>query len=478
MPRRCRDTVQTLDCTRLPTAGTRPAGTGAGTLSVLHEAGGALAGLLDTIDDGKLCQVIRLVETSGQRQTLEPAIADLRPRLRRLRPPRPLTLTRLLAVPLAPLLELQAGGASSYSIAREQLGSRLAQITAHIDPLVAETTRATIAGHSLDDEAIVVAAGRDLWPAAARALGNDPAAGEASSIAAERRRIADLFDIAAQLVPELARLPRVPASLDGAHRATIGTILALAARGPAERLGSIAALLLHRAAAPARLVDSLIGLAPPDLRPRLADLLQRLLAEQRAGLIRQLAGIGADPERALADTTDLLTRFADSVTVSSSATSARRLVHPAGGFALSVNLQKLCHEAATIAHAHYAAAIDRLLVPLPAIDAAERAAAVAAREATAQQIARLGRLVRRLSSATPIHEDTGAAIERLVDLQARRAGGDRSLVTADDARLIEILGGPDLGRRYLRPLHDRRASASTRSIEPESKVKPDRRQRR
>jgi len=433
-------------------------------LSALHEAGGVLAGLLDTIDDGKLCQVVRLVEASGQRETLEPAIADLRPRLRRLRPPRPLTLTRLLAVPLEPLLEQRGVGASLYSIARDDLGSRLGRMTRRNDTLLAVTTRAAIAGHSLDDRAVVVAAGRRLWPAAARALVSDPAAGRSSSSAAECRRIADLFAIAAELVPELAQLPRRLASLDVAHRGTIGAILALAAGGPAERLGTIAALLLDRADAPTGLVDSLIGLAPPGLRPRLAALLQRLLAEQRVALVRQLARVGTDGERALPDTIDILTRLADSLAVSSSVAPARRHVRPAGGRASSTNLEKLRDEAATIARARYAAAIDRLLVPQPAIDAVERATAIAAREETAQQIARLGRLIRLLSSTTPIHQETGVAIERLVDLAARRGGRTGPLVSTDDARLIEILGGPDLARRYLGPRRDNQVSAIGPSI--------------
>jgi len=417
-------------------------------VSAHHDAGGALAGLLDSVDDAKLCQVIRVVEASGQRRTLEPAIADLRPRLRRLRPPRPLTLSRLLAIPLAPALELGAGTGAPFSIARERIGFWLARIIERLDPMLAATSRTAIVGHAVDDATAVVATGRRLWPAAARVLAAEAVPSENTAIEAERWRIVDLFDIAEQLVPQLVRLPPMLPPLDDVQRATVRAILALAEGGPVDRLGTLAALLLRRAGQPRALVDRLIDLAPPGLRPRLYDLLQRLLTEHRAGLVRRLASLEADPEPILADIIETLARLADTIADPGGAAPGRLLARSPCNPAPSCEIGQLRERAATLARAHYAAAIDQLLAPLAAAGDIDRSV-IAVQEQTARQIARLGALARCLSPATSIHEITGAAIERLVDLGARHQGGDRPLVTVDDARLIEILAGPDLARRYL-----------------------------
>ena len=63
--------------------------------------------------------------------------------------------------------------------------------------------------------------------------------------------------------------------------------------------------------------------------------------------------------------------------------------------------------------------------------------------------AKLGKGARNLAPDTPIHRLTEAAVERLVDVGAVRGRGQRPAVSSDDARLIEILAGPDVAWRCL-----------------------------
>ena len=401
--------------------------------SALDDAGGALAGLLDSIDDEKLRQVIRLVEASGQRRTLEPALATFRPRLRRLRPRRPLTLSRLLTLPFAPALDHTPGGQWPYSIARERLSDWQKRMVERLDPPTLAATRALIAGRAADDEAAILEAGRRCWPAAAAVLAAEVVPGETEVIAVERHRIADLLAIGAQLVPLLGRLPPPLAPGDDDDRATLGALLALAEAGPPDRLGVLAASLLRRASQPAALVRWLRELAPAALWPRLHPVVQRLSAAHRADLARRVADLGAAPELPLEDAVDELAKLADA------------LAGP------DDELMRLRRTAAARARERYALTIDSILAPLPAAEAANRMAAVKTREESARRLARLGSTVRRLATDVSIHQVTEAAIERLVDLEARCRGGGRALVTVDDARLIEILAGPDLAWRYRRP---------------------------
>ncbi len=435
---RCRDDARTPTIDRQPTttvfAGGPP-------LSALHDAGLGLAGLLDSIDDGKLRQVIRLIEASGQRLTLEPALAGLRPRLRKLRPERPLTLPRLLTTPFAAALDHDVGVASSFSIARQRLGYWQARITERLDPALLEAARAAIAGRSEDDTTAMIAAGRRLWPAVASVLAAEPVPDETTPIEAERLRIADLAGIAEQLVPRLASLSSSFCANDADDRATLGAILALATGAGPDRLGTLAAMLLRLARQPTALARRLPDLAPVPLRARLQSILRQLEAEHRQYLAGELARLGGDRSEPLEDAIDRLGKLADALVGQASAP----LAEPAA------ELRALRHEAADLARERYATSIDTVLAPLPAVDAADRAGAIKTREEAARRLARLASIVRRLAPTTAVHELTGATVERLVDLGARCGRGAGTLVDIDDARLIEILAGPDLAWHYLRP---------------------------
>lgn len=501
-------------------------------LSALHDTGGALAGLLESIDDDKLRQVVRLVEASGQRRILEPALAALRPRLRQLRPRRRLTLTRLLAVPLAPVFDGPVfdgavfGGASGprwpFSIARERLGDWQQHLARHLDAAVAEAAGTAIEGQAADDAPAILAAGRIYWPEAAAVLAREALPGETEPIAIERGRIADLLAIADRLVPLLDRLPARVTMDDEVERATVSAIFALTPAGPPDRLGVLAALLLRRARWPADAVPWLIELAPMVSRGRLRPLLARLVTEHRAGLARWVADLGADQDLPLEAAVDAFAQLADALQSPAEAKSAKALagkpragraraveapaehVRPGevragelrAGAVLGRSLEKagasgdeeeLRLTAATLAQERYAHSLGRVLQPLPPVDAAERAAAVKAREDVARRLAKLGGTVKRLCKAVPIHQLTEATIERLVDLDARRQsearhqggvqyrggvghrGGEGALVTVEDARLVEILAGPDLAWLYLRPTAGARHPA-TNAATPDNRM--------
>jgi len=413
-------------------------------LSALSESSGALLGLLDSIDDGKLRQVVRVVEASGQRQTLEPALEALRPRLRQLRPQRPLSLQRLLTVPFETALAADAEGVWSFAVSRSRLGLWHDEMLRKLPAAATAEAKAAIAGHSPDDLPVIVGVGRELWPLAGEALAAVERPGEAALVSVERLRVADLLAIGADLVPLLRQLPRGLAALDAVDESVLRRVLAIAEAGPEDRLGVIVTLLLRAASRPLALAGLLPRLATPALRPAITTMLERVLAEHRVSLGKLVAAHGAEPERPIEQVADDLWRIAEALTAPEGAGN-------------DVAGQAFRQKAAAVAQDRYEAAIETLVAPpqaaqqgLPAAGGGRGRAAVRAREARARKLAKLGRAARMRVADTPIPRLTERAIERLVDLEAARGRAARPLVSVDDARLIEILAGPELAWRYLK----------------------------
>lgn len=414
-------------------------------MSALSESSGALLGLLDAIDDGKLRQVIRVVESSGQRQVLEPALSALRPRLRQLRPQRPLTVTRLLTIPFETALAAEADGTWSCAVARSRLSLWQGEMLAGLPAAAIAEAKTAIHGHAPDDLAVSLTVGRKLWPQAATALAAAKRPGEAAMVAMERLRVADLLAIGGQLVPLVRQLPRGLVAIDAVDEAILKRLLALAEGGPADRLGVLVTLLLRSADQPLVIANLLPRLAPASLLSAIGPFIERVLTELRISLDKVVASHDAPAARPIAEVADDLWRVAQAL-------------NPPEGSAGNPTLQAFRQQAAAVARDRYAEAIEALVTadsasPQGADKPQKRPrsrASVRVREATARKLAKLGRAARMLAADTPISRLTEAAVERLVDLEAARGRAEGPLVSVDDARLIEILAGPDLAWRYLR----------------------------
>jgi hypothetical protein len=426
-------------------------------MSAIQDTDGALTGLLDTIDDKKLRRVIEVIEATGQRPVLEPALSAMRPRLRKLRPLRPLTLARLLTVPLELVLVDDDSPHVSFAIGRGRLHHWQAAALDRLDANMLEAAGHAIAGRSADDRNVALTVGRDVWPNAAKALAACDQADADSSVAAERLRVADCLAMSPTLLPLLDQLLPLPAVLDAKDKTLLAQIVELGAAGPPDRLATVGSALLRAARQPWTLAAALLDVAAVALQGRLRRELEQLLLAHRASLERLvdrhvLAAKGA----AAQPTTELaldLERLADALVPADGAISDT-MVGPGDASALR-------QRAAAMATDHCAAVIESVLVPLPAMGSSERAAAQRVREAEARALARLAGTARRLAPACGIKRVAEVAIERLVDVGAARREGRQQPVNVEDARLIEILAGPDIAWHYLRP--DDTPAASNRA---------------
>jgi hypothetical protein len=126
-------------------------------------------GLADA-PDAQVARVVAVVDQMPSRGDADQLIAPLRPRLARLRPPRPLRFTRLLFLPLEPLIvPPQRWRPNMPAIPRSALTSLAATVRAGLGAEAARVDALIQAASSHDAETIAQA-GAVLWPRAAAVL--------------------------------------------------------------------------------------------------------------------------------------------------------------------------------------------------------------------------------------------------------------------------------------------------------------------
>jgi hypothetical protein len=141
---------------------------------VPHEEMRVVSRSLSAAGDGQIMRVVAMVDGLEKRGAVDRIIAPLRPRLAELRPSRPLRFTRLLFLPLDPLIVPAARWRpGSATVPRTALESIALTVRAALGP-VAAAVDAAIAGRSLEDGDIIGEAGRMLWPHAGALLAGSP----------------------------------------------------------------------------------------------------------------------------------------------------------------------------------------------------------------------------------------------------------------------------------------------------------------
>jgi len=123
-----------------------------------------------TTSDAQLARIVGVLDKLEDRGGADALIAPMRGRLAELRPARPLTVARLLADPIDPLLVPgPAWARGRLGVPRTALLPVATQVRAELRGLVDEVD-AMIRGGRADDAVLVRRAGKLLWPAAAAVL--------------------------------------------------------------------------------------------------------------------------------------------------------------------------------------------------------------------------------------------------------------------------------------------------------------------
>lgn len=120
--------------------------------------------------DDQILRIVAMVDALPERGEADLVLAPLRPRLARLRPPRPLRFARLLFLPLDPLIVAPTRWRSGHStIPRTAIPVLAAAVEAGLGS-VARAAGAMIEGRTTRDLALIEEAGGLLWQAAGQVL--------------------------------------------------------------------------------------------------------------------------------------------------------------------------------------------------------------------------------------------------------------------------------------------------------------------
>jgi hypothetical protein len=124
--------------------------------------------------DEQLARVVALVDNLQKRGAADDLLAPLRARIAELRPARPLNFSRLLFIPLDPLIvPAPRWEIASPSIPRTAIAPLASAVEAALGP-AAEPVNAATASRLSDDTAAIAEASQLLWPAAAEVLKRIP----------------------------------------------------------------------------------------------------------------------------------------------------------------------------------------------------------------------------------------------------------------------------------------------------------------
>jgi hypothetical protein len=388
-------------------------------------ARGLRAALVEAPDHA-LGRVVAMLDSLRDRSEVDILLDGIRPRLRRLRPQRPVRLARLLCLPLeGVLVNPPAWKQSPLQVPRHAIRPMAAAVAVALGDMAADLD-VLAAGGSLSDEALVLALGDRLWPAAGQATLPALPEGwlEAGLPAESAPPILALCTALWRHAPRLWAACHSPNS-DGVGEEELRAALApLAAEGSAPLLGGLA-LLLRDAARPG-LAVSLAGTLMPAVQ-KTAE------AELAAALVRDGALVTA------------------ATTPGEMAGAAQRLVQRLDGLEEADNplvrdqrrvlAAQLRREVGAACYGLYARALaEGLLAEVDRLCQGPRAtdAAVAALERMARDLRRLEVAGRRFSAEAAFDRTLATTIARLLPLAAQGGGLGR----VEIARLVEMLAGP------------------------------------
>ena len=378
--------------------------------------------------DEALARVVAVFDRMADRREADRLLDAARPRLRRLRPPRPIAFTRLLFLPLDGVIaDSRAWKRADGGLPRSALPALGDAVRLAIGA-AATTIEEGFAGRSFADLAAVDAAGRRLWRAAAAgaaSLAPPPAwegtgLGEAGfrhcvALAAGVWRHADPLWTAMLAAREGPPAPLVQAALAAA-----------AAEDPAV-IEAMIATLLTKAAKPGSVVSAAASarVGPAGAAERVLD---RWIEECRPDLSV------SDPKGAA----ELAEEFAEALDDLEGSEAARRPERRQRVLALRRTVGEACRAAFAESAAHH------LVEPLARAGARVDDAAIGAMEATARSLRRLEAAGRRLGGASAYD----AALRKVTDSFAALRGRPETN-PADLARLTEILVGPEAALKLL-----------------------------
>ena len=380
-------------------------------------------------------QLIRLANTLDalpQRAMAEGVLDAVRPRLRHIRPARPLSIPRLLFLTLDPLLVAPRDWRPGQGTVPRSAIMPMAEHLREAEPVLVAAIEMRMTGAKLTDEVLAAEQGSLLWPAALRMLPRQPPAGWVDA-GLQTQSFHEIAMICATLWQHSEALWRLRmAGRDGPPEAAVRPIFrTIAAEGP-EAVELCMCALLPFATQPARVVAVVAGLSQA-LGPPAERALDRYLAGVEPGLegadLESTASAASRFSRLLVDLDSSLTRDKPK--------RAQHLQALRMSAAQSC-VQRLEQETATRLTTPLAAALT-----LPEINDLM----VKDLESAVRSLRGIGESTRRLHASGAAERVLAPVIAHLTVLAGTQSESGPGFVRADALRLLEILAGSAVAAR-------------------------------
>lgn len=381
---------------------------------------------LAAASDDALARVVAVFDRMADRREADALLDAARPRLRRLRPPRPVALPRLLFLPLdGAIVEPRGWRRQDGTLPRSALRP-LAEAVREAIGLAAATIEEAIAGTTFADIAVIAVAGQRLWQAAtavAGGLGTPARWAETGLGAAEfdhcRRLAAGVWRQAGPLWAALA------AATEGPPELLVEAAIAAAKGEDPIVLDAMLATILLKAARPGSVAAAAARAGQQGLAERALD---RWIEDCAPEILPD------DPQSAAR----LAEAFAEAIEDVDASPLARRADRRQRIAALRRQVDETCR--GVLAEAAARTLMDPVSRAAGRIDDA----AMSGMEQAARTLRRLEQAGRSLGGGTAYDAMLRRMTETLAGLRSSR-GAD----AVDLARLTEILAGPEAALRLL-----------------------------
>lgn len=382
--------------------------------------------------DEQLARVVAMVDAMPQRDAADALIAPLRPRLAQLRPCRPMTFTRLMFLPLDPII---VPGPRWRRGMVEVPRTALARLADHVQHQLGAPALARVASElTRGGDGAAARAGAVLWPASAAVIELSSAPSDWTAVTGIP--LEDYGPIARTIAAVLRRAILVDAACSTLGHAAaadhaLGELLAGLADTP-DALAALLPILLERHAQPDQVLNAVRASGLLDTRHSAADAAARSTIEAADTALTQFEAAE------LPAASVQLSRIA-------SLLAGLDQLRPTGarqGEAAQIRRRadEACRELLSRAVA------QDLLEPLAGASAALTDEEMGGLEAVARDVRRLEGIGRQLGNPASY----GALLHRAMAGLAGN-GSAASLPPADRVRLVELLGGPDAAWAMLGP---------------------------
>ena len=265
--------------------------------------------------DEQLLRVVGIIDALDRRGPVDGILTPVRSRLALLRPPRPITLGRVLILPFEDLLvEPDEVWPGRRCFSRAHLGWLVERVTGELGPALRDMLRELACDRTMLEADAVLDIGKNLWPAAAEIAKRSAGAADRDiELREQLSGVTPLLDLGATLVPAIWALPPRPmATLEQSDRERLLNLVRRAVGIDEAAAEAMLEMLVARSSslmvllAPLRQAN--MGVHSSRCHAILTRLVRRRIAEMREVAAR-LAGNGDGARRPSA--TQVLRLIAD-----------------------------------------------------------------------------------------------------------------------------------------------------------------------